>query len=128
MAEHKTDTLGSVSVAYKSEFDRFMFNDIGTPQAIALIWKLLKDESISNEDKYATILSFDEVLGLDLKNAKKTEKEVVEVPAGMQILLDARKIAKDNRDFVESDRLRDEIYRLGFVVKDGPNGQEVNRL
>lgn len=128
MAEHKGNASGLVSVEYKSEFNKFMFSDIGTPQAIALIWKLLKDDSVSVDDKYATILAFDEVLGLDLKNAKKAEKETIEVPAGMQVLLDARKIAKDNRDFVESDRLRDEIYRLGFVVKDGPNGQEVSRL
>ncbi len=123
MAEHKGD-IGTIHIEYKKEFEETILNDVATPQAIALIWKLVKDGLVSDADKYATILSFDEVLGLGLKDVKK---EVVEIPAGIQILLDARKVAKDSRDFLESDRLRDEIYKLGFVVKDGPNGQEVSK-
>lgn len=128
MGENKSNVTGLISEEYKKEFEKFILNDVGTPQVIALIWKLLKDDTVSDTDKYATILAFDEVLGLGLKDVVKAEKEVVEIPAGMQVLLDARKIAKDNRDFVESDRLRDELYRLGFVIKDGPNGQEISRV
>jgi len=122
MIENKSDN-GRVYEEYKKEFDEFIFSDLGTPQAIALIWKLLKDDNITNSDKYVSIISFDTVLGLGLHTLKK---ELIDIPNEVQTLLDARKEARDKKDFAESDRLRDEIARLRFIVKDGPNGQEIS--
>jgi cysteinyl-tRNA synthetase len=43
-------------------------------------------------------------------------------PDEVQALAKERIRARELKDFEESDRLRDEIHRLGWVVQDGPEG------
>ncbi len=45
-----------------------------------------------------------------------------------QALLDERQAARANKDWAESDRLRDELEALGVLVKDTKDGQEVTIL
>jgi len=59
---------GSVDQAYRAKFVEKLENDFNTAQALAVLWTLAKDKSVSDEDKRATILDFDRVLGLSLKN------------------------------------------------------------
>ncbi len=116
---------GKINEEYKNKFEEFLFNDISTPECIALIWEMLKDETLENNSKYATILLFDEVLGLNLKEAKKEE---VIIPDNVKGLLEARASARLTGNYQESDRLRDEILSLGYIVKDGKDGQSVDLL
>ena len=120
--ENNHNTIGVVNNSYTDKFKDVMYNDLNTPQALALIWTLLKDETVTKEDAYVTLLSFDEVLGLGLADAKK---EVLVIPSGVQELLSDRIIARQSSNYAESDRLRDEIAKLGFTVKDSKDGQEV---
>lgn len=117
-------TNGNVNEEYKNKFEGAILNDLNTPQVLALIWDLIKDDLVSNEDKYVTILLFDEVLGLNLKEAKKEE---VVIPDNVKELLEARAGARLSSDWQESDRLRDEILSLGYIVKDGKEGQEISK-
>lgn len=121
--ENKT-TDGNVSEEYKNKFYEAIYNDLNTSQALALVWTLIKDDTVSSADKYQTILSFDTVLGLNLANAKK-EELVITIEA--QTLIDARANARATKNFAESDRLRDELLTLGYVVKDGKDGQEITK-
>lgn len=57
---------GKVDEAYKAKFVEKMDNDLNTPQALAIVWTLLKDKEVKPEDKKATILDFDKVFGLNL--------------------------------------------------------------
>jgi cysteinyl-tRNA synthetase len=59
-------TIGKVDDNYKKEFLEKINNDFNMPQALALIFGVLKS-ALPNEDKLATILDFDKVLGLKLK-------------------------------------------------------------
>ncbi len=59
--------LGEVSEEYKKQFAQKLENDLNTPQAVAVLWTLVKDKDVSPEDKLATLLDFDKVLGLGLK-------------------------------------------------------------
>jgi cysteinyl-tRNA synthetase len=122
-ADHKAST-GTVSEKYKADFKRMIGDDVNTPQAIALIWTLMKDYGVSGGDKYATILFIDEVLGLGLAGAERLE---VHISDEVKKLLEERNVARLNKNFAESDRLRDEIASHGFVVKDTPNGQELEK-
>lgn len=120
-ATHRTDS-GVVNEEYNNKFNDVMCNDLNTPQALALIWTLLKDDTVSDSDKYRTILSYDEVLGLKLSEAKKEE---VTIPDNVKILLEKRANARLASNWSESDRIRDEISNLGYTVKDGKDGQGV---
>jgi cysteinyl-tRNA synthetase len=48
-------------------------------------------------------------------------EEATELPQGAQELLDARAKARANKDYAESDRLRDLLTAMGVTVKDGAN-------
>ncbi|MDO8590171.1 MAG: cysteine--tRNA ligase [bacterium] len=61
---------GVVDESYKQKFTEKLENDLNTPQALAVVWGLIKDKDISPEDKLATILDFDKVLGLGLEYKK----------------------------------------------------------
>jgi cysteinyl-tRNA synthetase len=59
--------MGEVDLAYKAQFAEKLGNDLNTPQALAVLWTLVKDKEVTPENKLATILDFDKVLGLGLK-------------------------------------------------------------
>ena len=40
------------------------------------------------------------------------------MPENVQILLEERKLARQNKDWKKADELRDQILKLGFAVKD----------
>lgn len=107
----KDDTLKE----YKQKFLSHINNDLNTPQAIAVIFELLKDDSISHEDKKAIILDFDTVLQLGLNNIQKEETSI---PDNVLQLAQRRKEARDTKDFGLADALREEITNLGYKIKD----------
>ncbi|MES2059560.1 MAG: cysteine--tRNA ligase [Patescibacteria group bacterium] len=108
---------------YREKFLEAINDDLDTPKALALVWELLKDGSLPDTDKKATLLDFDKVLGLGLADIKK-----LEIPEEIQNLLDERKIARNSKDWVKSDELRKEIEKLGFAVKDSDSGSELRPL
>ncbi len=121
--ENRTDG-GAINEEYKNKFDGFVFDDLNTPRALAVIWDLIADKNVNVADKYKTIISFDEILGLGLVDIKK---EIVEISNEVKELLDARAIARKANNWTESDRLRDEILKLGYITKDTSNGQEISK-
>ncbi|MBX4181561.1 cysteine--tRNA ligase [Candidatus Parcubacteria bacterium] len=60
-------TVGEVDESYKTQFQGKLENDLNTAQALAVVWTLVKDKEVSPENKLATLLDFDKVLGLGLK-------------------------------------------------------------
>lgn len=122
--EHVTDT-GVVNTTHKHRFLQTLAGDLSTPTCIADIWNLLKDTSITDADKYATLLMMSRTLGLGLEHAKKN---TIEISKEVQDLLDKRANARTSKDFALSDALRDEIASHGFTVKDTAEGQELLRI
>jgi cysteinyl-tRNA synthetase len=104
----------------QTEFNSYINDDLDTPKVLALISDVLKDETISDADKKATILDFDRVLGLSL--SKKIE---FVVPEEVKKLVEERDEARSNKDFAKSDELRDKIQSLGYIVSDTPEGTTV---
>jgi len=116
---------GQILDEQKSVFLEAINDDLNTPQAIALIWDMLKDEKLESADKLATILDFDKVLGLDLKNAIIKE---IEVPEQIKNLAGEREKARLAKDYVRSDELRQEINNLGFTVDDTDQGPKIRKI
>jgi cysteinyl-tRNA synthetase len=58
---------GEVDIAYRARFMEKLENDLNTPQALAVLWTLVKDKEVTPENKLETLLEFDKVLGLGLK-------------------------------------------------------------
>ncbi len=113
---------GQVNEKYKNEFLAAINNDLNMPGAIAVLWKLLDDSNISDSEKLATVLDFDKVFGLKLNEEPNLE---VEVPVEVLRLVSERERAREDKNFSESDKLRDEILKMGYTVKDTPEGSRV---
>ena len=117
------DAIGEVDKTYQEKFKEYIGDDLDTPKAIALLWDLIKDESISPADKKATILDFDKVLGLDFKNLKE---EII--PEEVKTLAENRELARKNKDYKKSDELRAKINSLGYEVKDSSLGYKISKI
>lgn len=115
---------GVVVPAYKRLFEEAVNDDLNTSGALAVVWKLLRDESIPARDRLATLFLFDSVLGLGLE---AWEREEVRVPDEVKALLEERDAARKAKDWKLADSLREKIRRSGFEVVDTPQGQRVEK-
>lgn len=97
-------------------------DDLDTPKAVALVWEIVKDESLDPAVKHATLLAADDMLGLGLRDIK-----TIEIPEAVQKLTDEREQARANKDWSKSDELRDKIAELGFEVLDTAEGQKIKK-
>lgn len=116
--------LSSPALALQERFRNALAEDLNTPLALAVMWETLSAGALPPAERLRLLYDFDMVLGLGMESMKQ---EQVAIPAQVQSLLDARSAARATKNFSESDRLRDEIAALGFVVKDGAQGQVVSR-
>ena len=121
----KVEGVGKIDQKYKDRFIEAINDDLDTPKALAIVWEILKDTSLSDEDKKATIVDFDKVLGLDLGTSKKIQTEI---PKEVQKLLDERKTAKENKDWKKADEIREKVKDLGFEIIDRSAEQEVKKI
>ncbi len=98
-------------------------NDLNTPQALAAMWKMLDDSSLSAEAKARRLLGYDAVLGLAID---KYLGKPIEVPEEILDLGREREAARAAKDWKKSDELRDVIAAKGFTVEDTPEGQRIH--
>jgi cysteinyl-tRNA synthetase len=111
---------GAVRSEFRAKFFEAVNDDLNMPRAMAVVQEMLKSES-SSADKLATILDFDRVLGLDLHRIDQGQA----LPEDVRRLADERRKARAEKNWALSDRLRDEIQNLGYVVQDTKDGMTV---
>ncbi len=118
---------GKIDSIYKEKFLEALNDDLNTPQALAVLFSVLKSDLIK-VDLWATILDFDRALGLRLDAAEKavaSELKFEDMPIEVQNLITARQAARENKNWGESDRLREEIKKSGYTVEDAPDGYRI---
>lgn len=76
--DHYQETTGNILPDYLQSLDEALANDLATPEVIALIWKMIKDSTVANADKVATILTIDNVLGLNLLEESKKQEVITD--------------------------------------------------
>ncbi len=115
---------GQINIEYMDKFMSSLNNDLNTSQALAVMWELVKSD-LSETEKSGTLLKMDEVLGLGFSEyfGKK-----VEAPTEVLELVEKREEVRKNNNYEQSDRLRDEIKKLGFEVQDTPSGPKLKKL
>ena len=90
-------------------------DDLNLPKALAVVWDLIKDQSLPGAAKKQSLLKFDSVLGLNLKPARAAA-----IPPAIRSLADQRQAARQAKDYPAADRLRQEIEKQGYLVEDKP--------
>jgi cysteinyl-tRNA synthetase len=89
---------------------------------MTVVWGLVGDESVAPGARAALLCDWDRVLGLGLAEAAGAAEAPGELPVGAVELLASRRAARERRDWVESDRLRDALGELGVEVADTRQG------
>lgn len=112
MAQWSSDN----SISVDAEIEQAFNTDIDTSRAIMRLREIEKDNS---ENKASVFRYADQVLALDLD--RPIEARVL--TPQMKTLLDQRATARNDKQWVESDRLRIELENLGLSIKDTPEGQ-----
>lgn len=109
------EAAATPDAAFMTRFMERLNDDLNFPQALALTHELLKAELVPAVKK-ATLLKFDEALGLGFAG---WAPPVVDVPANVRAVADARWAARNAKDWGQADRLRGELTALGWTMKDG---------
>jgi len=118
--------IGKVDDNYVNEFKEKIFDDLAMPEAMAVVWNLMRS-NLGMSVKIATLLNFDDVLGLDLKELYSGEIIEEKIPEEILKLTEERKRAREEKNWAESDRLREEIRKKGYVVEDLEKSYKIKR-
>jgi len=116
------DKPGVGSKKYEKQFNEAINNDLDMPQALSVVWDMVQDEKATSADRAASILKFDQVLGLGLE---KFVAKPIKVSIKVKKLIKEREQARADKDFIRSDQLRDQIAEAGFIVEDAADGSKL---
>ena len=103
---------------------RFLHDDLATPQAIAYLWEVLKDDDVPYKEQRGVIEVADAILGLSLLNPPESARKrtMDELPADIQSLVKDREKARLSHNFEKADTIRGKLQNRGYRVEDGPSG------
>jgi len=109
-------------INYKKAFLTAINDDLNTPKALSVVWRLIKDNQLSDKAKKQLLLRFDDVLGLDIAKIKPFK-----TPPKIRNLADQREKLRINKQFIQADALRKKIEELGYKIEDTPFGPRVRK-
>ena len=131
-AKRSENEITEVKKLCKEIYER-MDDDFNTPQAIAVLFEMAQkinsykesvisistiDEETFNSLKTIFTSFIKDVLGID-----KEEKQDNNITEGlMELILELRKDVRAKKDFAASDKIRDQLLKVGIQVKDGKDG------
>ncbi|NCF75219.1 MAG: cysteine--tRNA ligase [Xanthomonadaceae bacterium] len=104
--------IGKVDKNFQEKFITLINDDLNMPLVMALLQKVF-NSNIKDENKKATVLEFDKILGL---NFNKVERKTV--PKIIIDLAEKRLKARKEKNWNLSDKLRDDIEKKGYIIED----------
>ncbi len=118
---------GKVSEDYRNDFIKAINDDLNTPKALEVLWKIIKNNNLKEEDKRETIKDFDSVLGLNLFTKENNILDEKNIPSDVKILIKERERYRKNKEFEKSDKARKMIENLGYTIEDTKKGYKVKK-
>jgi cysteinyl-tRNA synthetase len=135
---HKLEGTAATSdfdmTAWEKKCYAAMNDDFNSPLLIAQLFDAVKfinavnnqTETISTADlsqlQAKMTVFINDVLGLILHQEETDNKINTALEGSVNLLIDIRKKARDNKDFATSDAIRDQLLALGVQLKDGKDG------
>lgn len=114
-----SDISDEIIADMENRFHQAINDDMNMPLALSVVWEAVKYPEKS--PKIAQLLKkFDTVLGIKIDEVQETK-----IPQEILDLVEERKQARSDKNWSESDRLRDLIAEKGYIVKDTKDGTEV---
>lgn len=106
---------------YIEKFKNYISDDLNTSNAITLLYDVLKDDNLNDNEKKFLISDFDKVLSLDLTKEKESvltkEKETY-----IYMMIEKRNKYKLEKNYTEADKIRNQLLEEGIKIKDTREG------
>lgn len=109
---------------YDELFTEAINDDINIPLGLGVLWNMLKEKP--SQAIYDLAMKFDKVLGLALDTESAPEK--VEAPEEVIKLAELRLKARKDKDWAQSDVLREQISKLGYQIIDKKDGYDIKKI
>ena len=129
----KDEALATQLTTWVNELETFMDDDINTAKVVANLFEILpsinslKDKHIAADAVAGTVwataqtqlkLFVESILGLKVDNSANRQQ----LNGVVELLIEIRKQAKDNKDFATSDKIRNQLADMGIQLKDEKDG------
>jgi cysteinyl-tRNA synthetase len=121
LAAYEWGAPGNVDEGFMDQFVQQINDDLNMPRAAAVMWELVRSD-LPAPVKKATLLEFDRVLGLGLKDWQPTEEVI---PAEILALAEQRQAARKEKRWADADALRNQVAAAGYEIEDTPQGPRV---
>ncbi len=118
-------TIMEENKEYMDEIMQIICDDLNTPEALGYLHKLSNDVSQKNSRNSAIKLMLGmKFLGLSIneRNNDNLQYDIKQIPANITLLGQQRAIAKDKKDWLLADSIRNEIIALGYQIIDTKEG------
>jgi len=124
---------------YQERFEEALCDDFNTANAMAVLFELVRDinrEKTDNPEKADSLASLlkhlADILGLLQIDAETYLKSQVRDSSGLadeeiETMIEQRFDARNNKDWGEADRIRDELVEAGISIEDGAGGTRWRR-
>ena len=119
----RSEATGSITNSCQKEFLAAINDDLNMPQALAVMWNLIKTKDCPSGEKYKLLLDFDKVFGLGLDKIKP-----IKIPEKVKKLVKQREKYRKANDFKKSDEIRKQIEKLGFKIEDSEKGPQLKAV
>lgn len=107
-------------------------DDLDTPGALAVMWEMIKDPQLAPGQLFAGLSEMDKVLGLQMfepdekfRSLMQREVSIDELSADVQKMIKERDLAREQKNWVRADELRESIEKSGFSVEDNDGGTRI---
>lgn len=108
---------------YKNQFKSFINDDLNIANAFTVLYDVIKDLELSNFEKKVIIADFDKVFSLSLLEGLNIETIKIK---WIEELIKERNIARKNKDWRKSDRIRDVLLENNIEISDTREGTTWN--
>ncbi|MCX7779124.1 MAG: cysteine--tRNA ligase [Patescibacteria group bacterium] len=116
---------GKVIQAVRKNFLMAINDNLDLPKALALSWNLIKERRYSLADKIATLINFDKIFGLKLK---EIQEKAQKIPRQVKKLISQREKLRKEKQWSAADEIRSKIKNFGYQIDDTPVGPLIKKL
>jgi len=120
-AVHSWGAPGAPDADQIAAFTAQVNEDLNMPRALAVVWDAVRS-NLPPATRKATLLRFDEVLGLGLAEWAPVEDAV---PEAVMELVQTRQRARSEKRWKDADALRGQVVGAGYEIEDTANGPRV---
>jgi len=107
----------------KERFLKIVNEDLNTPQALALMWEVLLNKSLNENEKYLILTDFDRIFGLNLDKIP-----ALKIPKKIEKMVSKREKLRKEKKWEEADKIREKIKEAGFIIEDTESGPKIRKI